>query len=129
MDAALPSTIFETLVEQVKQEKSAAVRLQIAAKMARLMYDAEQKQLGFLQGASVIAPEFQKLEKKQEERRFQRQEETFSVMAKEGVLAKELLFRRQETYFGPLLYATCIAYLSLCAASHQTNSRNGWLKF
>ena len=90
MDEALPSTVFETLVEQVKQEKSAAVRLQIAAKMARLMYDAEQKQLGFLRGASVIAPEFQKLEKEQEERRYQRQEETFSIMAKEGFLAKGL---------------------------------------
>ncbi len=90
MDEALPPTVFETLVEQVKQEKSAAIRLQISAKMTRLIYDAEQKQLGFLRGASVIAPEFQKLEKEQEERRYLRQGETFGTIAKEGVLAEGL---------------------------------------
>jgi AcrR family transcriptional regulator len=92
MDEVLPPATFEKLVEQVKQEKNATIRLQIAAKMARLMYDAEQKQLGFLRGASAIAPEFLELEKEQEERRYQRQEETFSTMIKKGVLAKGVTF-------------------------------------
>ncbi len=88
IDEALPSTIFEALVEEVKQEKTAAGRLRIAAKMTRLIYDAEQKQLGFLRGASILGPEFQRIEKEQEERRYLRQEDTVHTMVKEGLLAE-----------------------------------------
>ncbi|SCA63440.1 Uncharacterized protein SCG7086_AR_00150 [Chlamydiales bacterium SCGC AG-110-P3] len=88
MDEALSPTVFEALVKEVQQEKTAAGRLRIAAKMTRLIYDAEQKQLGFLTGASVLGPEFQKIENEQEERRYRRQEETVNTMVQEGLLAE-----------------------------------------
>lgn len=86
MDEALSPSVFDALVEEVRQEKTAAGRLRIAAKMTRLLYDAEQKQLGFIRGTSVLGPEFQKIEKEQEERRYQRQEETVTTMGEEGLL-------------------------------------------
>ena len=90
MDNALPSKVFEGFIKQINQEKSIEGRLQIAAKMTRQIYDAEQKQQGFLRDASIIGPEFKKIEKTQEERRYQRQEETINTMFKEGLLTKKL---------------------------------------
>lgn len=90
MDEALSSDQFETLVEKVKQEKSAKGRLMLSAKMARQIYDAEKAQMSIFRGASVIAPELKELEKEREQRRYQRQEETVKVMAKEKSLTKGL---------------------------------------
>lgn len=88
IDEAFPSKVFDSLVDEVYEEKTAAGRLKIAAKMARLIYDAEQKQIGLLRGASILGTEFRKIEKKQEERRYQRQKETIHIMLKEGLLAE-----------------------------------------
>ncbi|MCP5508564.1 MAG: TetR/AcrR family transcriptional regulator [Chlamydiales bacterium] len=88
IDEALPSSVFESLVDEVSQEKTAAGRFRIAAKMTRLIYDAEQKQMGLLRGASILGSEFQKIEKEQEQRRYQRQKDTVDTMLEEGLLAE-----------------------------------------
>lgn len=86
MDSALPAEIHANLVEQIMQEKSAPKSLRISAKIARMVYDAESEQLGSLAGTTVIAPEFQELEKKQEERRYERQREFIELLGGRGVL-------------------------------------------
>lgn len=90
MDESLPQITFDSLVEEVKKEKTAEGKLRTGAKMTRLIYEAEQKQLGFLGGTSVLGPEFQQIEKEQEERRYQRQEETVKLMIEEGLLSEKV---------------------------------------
>lgn len=75
-------------MDEVSKEKTAAGRFRIAAKMTRLIYDAEQKQIGLLSGTTVLGSEFQKIEKKQEQRRYKRQKETVDRMLEEGLLAE-----------------------------------------
>ena len=88
MDEALPLDQWEALVEEVKQEKSAKKRLEIAAKISRQMYDAERAQMDIFRGASVLAPEFKILEMEREQRRYKRQEEGVKRMETEGSLIK-----------------------------------------
>jgi AcrR family transcriptional regulator len=90
MEEALPSQQREALVQKSMQEKSAKKRLAIAAKIARQMYEAERAQMEIFQGASVLAPEFRKLEEERERRRYQRLEETLKIMEKEKSLAQGL---------------------------------------
>lgn len=90
IDEALPTTTFEALVEAVKKEKSAAEKLRIAAKMTRLIYDAEQEQLGFFREASMLGPELQRIEEEQEVRRYERQEETVRSMYEEKLLSDKV---------------------------------------
>ncbi len=87
MDEATPPDYY-VLVEKVKQEQSPKVRLQIAAKLARDMYDAERAQMDIFRGASVLAPEFKELEREREERRYQRQEESMYMMEEQKCLIK-----------------------------------------
>ncbi len=88
MDEALAADHYEALVKSIKQEKSAAGRLLIAAKISRQMYDAERAQMDIFRGAAVLAPEFKELEKEREQRRYKRQEATIKIMAKEKSLLK-----------------------------------------
>lgn len=83
MDEALSPEQFEVLVEQVKKEKRPRKRLEITARIARQLYDAEKAQLSFLRGASILDPVFKGLEIERERRRHKRQKETVETMAKE----------------------------------------------
>jgi AcrR family transcriptional regulator len=88
IDEALPSNHFWSLVEDAKQEESPKVRLGIAAKMARQVYDAEIELMDILRSASVVSPELKELEQERETRRYERQGETVKMMVKEKSLAK-----------------------------------------
>lgn len=90
IDEALPTEQFEALVERAKQARSAKERLMISAKIARQIYDAEKAQMDIFQSASVLGPEFKKLEKERELRRYKRQEETIKTMEKEKSLMEGL---------------------------------------
>ena len=90
MDEALEKEQFEELVQNVSIEKTLKGRLEIAARIARKLYDAKKDQMNTFRGASVLAPEFKALELEREERRYQRQEKTFKEIKKESELASEL---------------------------------------
>ncbi len=94
MDEALPSEQFEALVEESMQESSPKRRLQLSARIARQIYDAERTQMNIFRGAAVIAPEFKELEKEREMRRYGRQEVTIRAMIKEKSLAKGLSVKK-----------------------------------
>ena len=93
MDNALdPERYMEllALVQKRKKETSVAKRLEVAAIFSRQIYDAETAQLGSLQNASILSPEFKKLEIEREKRRYERQQESFETMVKEHPLIKGL---------------------------------------
>lgn len=90
IDAALPSDQFEALVEKSIHAKSPEERLRFSAKIAREIYDAENTQMALFQNVSILSPEFKKLEKEREVRRYIRQEITIDAMVKEKSLAKGL---------------------------------------
>lgn len=94
MDEALPVEHFQALVEEVKREKSPKKRLFISAKIARQIYDAEKAQMDIFRGASVLCPEFKKLEKEKELRRYKRQEESLKILFKEKALIKGLSVKK-----------------------------------
>ncbi|MEI8364802.1 MAG: TetR/AcrR family transcriptional regulator [Parachlamydiaceae bacterium] len=98
-DEALPSEQFNALVEKGKQEKSAKKRLMITAKLTRQLYDSETTQIGILQGASVLAPEFKEQQKEREERRYLRQEEFVKTLMKEKALLKDLRLSQARDIF------------------------------
>lgn len=90
MDNALDPVIHKTLVKKVNKEESAAERFKITAQIARQLYDAEKTELWFLQNASILDPEFKKIESERENRRYIRQEESFNVIAQQNVLTTKL---------------------------------------
>ena len=86
MDAALPTPQYEALLQEVDQEKTAEGLLMIAAKIARQMYDAERAQMDIFRGSAVLSPEFKKLEKEREQRRYKRQEESMKRVVKKSLI-------------------------------------------
>jgi AcrR family transcriptional regulator len=94
MDEALPAEEFETLVEEGKKEKCPRKRLEITARIARRLYDAEKAQLSFLRGASILDPVFKGLEIERERGRYQRQKETVETMASQKAFKVPLLKAR-----------------------------------
>ncbi len=88
MDEAMVPEHHTELVQQGKQEKTAAKRLEIAATIARQLYDAEQKQVDLLQSAAILGPELKKLEIEREERRHRRLAEGVLELASENALAE-----------------------------------------
>lgn len=90
LDEALSPEQFESLVQKAREEKSPSKHLQISASIARRIYDAETEQLGNLQNASILDPEFKKLELEREKRRYLRQEESVNMLARENSLAAGL---------------------------------------
>lgn len=90
MDSALAAEQHEVLVQQVKMETSPRKRLALAAAISRQLYDAEKKQLNLLRSVAILGHEFKELELEQERRRYERQEETIKVMAREKVFARNL---------------------------------------
>jgi AcrR family transcriptional regulator len=90
MDEALSVEQRTELVEQVYQEKSPRRKLEISAKIARQLYDAEKKQLSMLRGVSIVNPQLKKLENEMEKRRYKRQQETVEAMAKADVFREDV---------------------------------------
>lgn len=90
MDNALSPEYHQALVTRGVKEKTVFKRIETAAIISRQLYDAETAQLGSLQNASILSPEFKKLEIEREKRRYERQCETFEAMAKEHKLTKGL---------------------------------------
>ena len=90
IDEALPSKQFWSLVEDSNREKSPSMRLHIAAKIARQLYDAEQELMDLVRQAGVVAPEFKELEQERENRRYTRQADTVKTLFQENALAKGL---------------------------------------
>jgi AcrR family transcriptional regulator len=90
IDEALSPGLFEELVQKAREEKSPSKHLKISASIARHIYDAENQQLGTLQNASILDPEFKKLEIEREKRRYLRQEESVKMLAKENSLVENL---------------------------------------
>lgn len=89
---ALPQEKFEPLVKAVENEKDPRKKLQISAKMARSIYDAE-KELAILMGQAMLSiEEIQNEVKRKEERRFVRQGAGLQQMWKEGRLKEGLSF-------------------------------------
>ena len=90
IDAALPSEEHDRLVISVSKESLVTDKLKIAAKLSRQLYDAEFQKMECLRGAVMIDPIFKQLEQEREDRRYRRQSKTVSLMAKEGMFAKNL---------------------------------------
>lgn len=90
IDAALPPEQFLVLVDEAMQEQSAVKHLQISAKMARQIYDAERELLDLMRGASVLSPELRELERERELRRFERQGQSVQRLIELRALAKGL---------------------------------------
>ncbi len=94
IDAALPPEQFASLVEDSMKEESAQARLNITARLARQIYDAERELMDILRSASVVAPEFKELEQEREKRRYERQGEFINQMMKKNSLAKGLTLQK-----------------------------------
>ncbi len=102
IDGALPKEQFEALLEKTEQEKDVKKRVAYGAKIARKIYDAERAFMDIFRGASVLAPEFKKLEQEQEQRRYLRQEETIVKLMNEESLHKGLNVTRARDIFWAL---------------------------
>ncbi|MBA2728057.1 MAG: TetR/AcrR family transcriptional regulator [Parachlamydiaceae bacterium] len=90
MDNSFMVDQFDALIDKIRKENSPTVRFALTAKLARKINDAEKAHMEIFQGATMLAPEFKKLEKEKEQLRYKRQEETISQMVKENSLSKEL---------------------------------------
>ena len=112
IDDALPAEQFSGLVEESMKEKSPQKRLQLTAKLARHIYDAEKELIDILRGALVVSPEFKALEQEKEKRRYERQREYISHMMQQKWLAKGLTLEKARdilwTLTGRDLYRMCV---------------------
>lgn len=86
MDNVFPKEQFDALVARSKNALSPQERLSYSAKIAREIYDAEKDQMSLFRGATVLSPEFKKLEKEREIRRHSRLEVTMKAMIQEKSL-------------------------------------------
>jgi AcrR family transcriptional regulator len=93
MDEHLFGEGYEALVEEAKAAHPIE-RLKMAASIARNVYDAERSEMGLLRGASAFSAELKELERELEQRRFERQEATVRILAKEKRLVPGLPVRR-----------------------------------
>ncbi|MFT3741557.1 MAG: hypothetical protein QM752_02620 [Gammaproteobacteria bacterium] len=91
LDEALPPKQYDALMDEVQTEQEPKNRLRLAAKIARALYDAEKAQMAaFRGGASLLTPEFKKIEQAMEQRRYLRQEETIQTIAKDQSLSSNI---------------------------------------
>lgn len=81
MDEVLPTQQIDHLIEEGRKETSPKRRITYAAKVARLIYDEERKQMDIFRGASVLAPEFKEIENQREHRRYGRLEDSIKSLA------------------------------------------------
>ena len=99
IDEAFSPEELENLVSQVKKATSPRKRLEITARIARQLYDAEKTQLHFLQGASLLDPVFKELEIERERRRYLRQKETVEALAIEKTLIETMSLSKARDLF------------------------------
>lgn len=85
IDVAISPEQHELIVQKIEMEGSVSKRLELTAMLSRQIYDAEKAQLGLFRDASILNPEFKKLEVERERRRYKRQDESFKRLAKEKV--------------------------------------------
>lgn len=90
IDAALPKEERSALVKKVSSETSAEKRLDLAASIARQLYDAEKKQMDLLRGATILHPEFKTITAMQEKRRYKRQADTVKSIAQNNVFKENM---------------------------------------
>jgi hypothetical protein len=62
----------------------------ITARICRQLYDAEKSQLDLLRSASILDPIFKELESEREQRRYQRQEESIKLLAREKLISENI---------------------------------------
>jgi AcrR family transcriptional regulator len=65
---------YEDTVRRIMEEKEPEKRLRGAARIARLIHDAQREGFELLRGAGVVAPELARLEEERERMRYERQE-------------------------------------------------------
>lgn len=94
IDEALPPQQFASLVDSAMSEKSPKKRLEVAARMARQIYDAERELMDIMRGAAVVAPEIKELEQQREQRRYDRQSDSVQLMVEENSLAPGLTAKK-----------------------------------
>ena len=99
IDGALPERDFAFLVESVHEERCPRERLNLSAKIARQIYDAEKELVDILRSASMVAPELKELEQEREKRRYDRQGDSIKKMKTEGSLAKGLSLAKARDVF------------------------------
>lgn len=88
IDNAFPFEEFIELVNASMEETSPKKCLEITAKLAREIYDAERELVDILRGASGVSSEFKELEQERENRRYERQGEYVKKLMNEKLLAK-----------------------------------------
>ena len=84
IDIAIDKELFEKLAQKASQEKTLRGYVEISVHIAVQMYDAEKTFMNALRGASTLSPELKNMEKEREERRYNRQEETLKLIAKQN---------------------------------------------
>ncbi len=94
IDDALPTEQFDALVEDSMKETLPKKCLEITAKLARRIYDAEGELMDIFREASVVAPEFKELEQEREKRRYERQGEYVKKLMKGKSLVKGLTLEK-----------------------------------
>ena len=94
IDDSLPAEQFNALVDGSMHEQSPKERLSITARLSRQIYDAERELMDILRGASVVAPEFKKLEQEREQRRYERQGEYVKKLMQDKALVKGLTLQK-----------------------------------
>ena len=85
---------YEALVQKAFSAENSVERLRMAASIARTIYDTEKSEMGLIRGASGFSPELKELEREGENLRFERQEGSVKLLAKEKLLAPGLNFAR-----------------------------------
>lgn len=88
IDTSFDEQEFALLVEEAHRAPDAKTLLRLSATMARKIYDAERDILDLIRGASALDPEVKALEESREERRYERQKESFLAHSEE--LGKKL---------------------------------------
>ena len=87
VDEALPQKRFTALVDEGMRQESAEKHIEISAKMARQIYDAEKELIDILRGASVLSLELKELEQEREKRRYERQGESAKKLMEQTKLS------------------------------------------
>jgi AcrR family transcriptional regulator len=93
IDEKLFGKRYEALVQRAISSHPVE-RLRMAACIARSVYDTEKSEMRLIRGASAFSPELRKLERELELRRFERQEMTVRILAKEKALAQGLRIKQ-----------------------------------
>jgi len=84
IDIVIDKKQFESLVQKASKEKTLRGYIEISARIATTIYEAEKTFMNTLNSASTLSPELKNMEKEREERRYKRQEETLTSIANQN---------------------------------------------